>query len=33
MLYLKQLGEFGRSLKGNHELHSTTNSWVVLNEK
>lgn len=26
-------GEFGRSTKGNHEFHSTTNSWVVLNEK
>ncbi|MBT8323112.1 MAG: FIST C-terminal domain-containing protein [Eudoraea sp.] len=26
-------GEFGRSLNGKHEFHSTTNSWVVLNEK
>ena len=26
-------GEFGKSLSGVHEFHSTTCSWVVLNEK
>ncbi|MEO7922819.1 MAG: FIST N-terminal domain-containing protein [Chitinophagaceae bacterium] len=26
-------GEFGRSLNGKHEFHSTTNSWVALKEK
>ena len=26
-------GEFGRSLNGKHDFHSTTNSWVVLKEK
>jgi hypothetical protein len=26
-------GEFGRSLNGKHEFHSTTNSWVALIEK
>jgi hypothetical protein len=26
-------GEFGRSLSGKHEFHSTTNSWVALKEK
>lgn len=26
-------GEFGRSESGIHEFHSTTNSWLVLNEK
>ncbi len=26
-------GEFGRSVNGKHEFHSTTNSWVALKEK
>lgn len=26
-------GEFGRTPDGKHEFHSTTNSWVALNEK
>jgi len=26
-------GEFGRSMNGKHEFHSTTNSWVALKEK
>lgn len=26
-------GEFGRGINGNHEFHSTTNSWVALKEK
>ncbi|MEO8116985.1 MAG: FIST N-terminal domain-containing protein [Bacteroidota bacterium] len=26
-------GEFGRGVNGNHEFHSTTNSWVALKEK
>jgi hypothetical protein len=26
-------GEFGRSINGKHEFHSTTNSWVALKEK
>ncbi|MDQ3143244.1 MAG: FIST C-terminal domain-containing protein [Bacteroidota bacterium] len=26
-------GEFGRSVNGKHEFHSTTNSWVAIKEK
>ncbi|MEO6134922.1 MAG: hypothetical protein ABIP35_07195 [Ginsengibacter sp.] len=26
-------GEFGRGVNGQHEFHSTTNSWVALKEK
>ena len=26
-------GEFGKAVKGKHEFHSTTNSWVALKEK
>ena len=26
-------GEFGRGINGNHEFHSTTNSWVALSEQ
>ena len=26
-------GEYGKGLNGKHEFHSTTCSWVVLNEK
>lgn len=26
-------GEFGRAIDGNHDFHSTTNSWVALKEK